>query len=168
MLALVNQKDENSPIGAGKPYALLGVKNLFLPRHATQSPTDIVDGINGLEIVDYCDVCRIIIRRSKDNNDETQALKTLLLYLLKEKVEGAGKQCFVEEKRVLQYRFGNRKFLNHKKLLEWIKENVENFSPKMATVANRKSVQIIMAITAACASLTESEKGARKNTMKGI
>lgn len=169
VLALVNQKDENSPIGdPTKSCALLAIKNLYLPKHAAQSTTDIIDSINGLDIIQYCEACRVIIRRSKDNTDETQLLKTLLLQLIKEKVEKEKKQFFIEEKRVLQYRFGDRKFLNHHKLLNWIKDNVENFSPKIATMGNRKSVQIIMAIVAACAPLTESEKGARKNTMKGI
>lgn len=165
----MNHKDENSPIGdPNKQYSLLAINNLYLPRHVVESTTDVIDGINNIELIKYCDVCRVIVRRSGDNNEETQVLKTLLLYLFKEKAEKEGKQCFVEEKRVLQYRFGNRKFLNHHKLLEWIVGNVENFSPKIATTRNRKSVQKIMAIIAACASLTESEKGERKNTMKGI
>lgn len=168
VLALVNQKDENSPIGDGKPCALLGIHNMYLPRYATQSPTDIIDGINRVELINHCDVCRIIVRRSTDNNEETQALKILLMYLFKERVEKLGKKCFVEEKRILQYRLGGRKFLNHHKLLDWICDSVENFERKTATAGNRKSVQRIMAITAACAPLTDSEKGSRKNTMKGI
>jgi len=153
-LALVKHRNliELSEEPKWKPYSLVELKYLYIPKNIIANPVSLFYSFDNLSIIKECDICRVLHSRDKKTKAETLAIKELIYLLIIEQLKKIKKKNYTESAKTLQYRMGKGRFENHEKVLGWLLKNVDNLE-KSKLLNNRGIiVQSVLTIATACSS----------------
>jgi len=149
-LALVKHRDIIGINNKTKNFELLKLQYLYIPKNTFEKISTIFYKFDNLDIIKHCDMCRIMHHRDVQTSGETLAVKEMLYLLLVEQLRKMKKKFYAEKARVVQYRFGNKKFWGYKKLEPWLLQNVEGLTREMLMGRNGVLAQTVLTISTAC------------------
>lgn len=150
-LALIEHGlEEISPDPKLKPFKLVRLQYLYVPKNIFEKITDLFYRFDKLEIVEQCDFVRIVYYEDPETSSDTNAIKKILYLLLKDQLKKIKKKYYVESQITIQYRMGKRVFMNNKKVLDWVLKNVSGVARQQLMGQRGILIQSILAIASGC------------------